>query len=186
MRRAAQGLIRTLIDLPELTGRDVRVPLGRLVELAKASFATMEPDWEAPLFDFLLDRVRYVLEQRGFDVRNVRAVTWEAPAKISPLQARRKVEVLPEFTESPDFKQLAMLFKRVRNIAKNLDADGNARGRATLVAHRAGGARAARQRSISGPRRSMPPSHPATASGRRSARPRSSVRRSRNSSTTSW
>ena len=128
LRRAAQGLIRTLIDLPELIGRDIRVPLGRLVELAKASFAKMEPDWEAPLFEFLLDRVRYVLEQRGVDVRNVRAVTWEAPAKISPLQARRKVEVLPDFTESPDFKQLATLFKRVRNIAKNLDGTGTPAG----------------------------------------------------------
>ena len=36
--------------------------------------------------------------------------------------AKRKLETLPEFTESDDFKQLARLFKRVRNIAKNLDA----------------------------------------------------------------
>ena len=40
---------------------------------------------------------------------------------MSPLVAQRKLEVLPEFTESPDFKQLAVLFKRVKNIAKNLD-----------------------------------------------------------------
>ena len=75
-----------------------------------------------PLYDFLLDRVRYVLEQRGFDVRNVRAVTAGSPAAISPLQARRKLEVLPEFATSADFQQLAMLFKRVRNIARNLEA----------------------------------------------------------------
>jgi len=57
-------------------------------------------------------------------VRNVRAVTSGAPASMSPLQARRKVEVLPEFTESPDFRQLAILFKRVRNIARNLESSG--------------------------------------------------------------
>jgi glycyl-tRNA synthetase beta chain len=36
------------------------------------------------------------------------------------LTAKRKLEVLPEFTESAEFRQLAILFKRVKNIAKNL------------------------------------------------------------------
>jgi glycyl-tRNA synthetase beta chain len=135
LRRAAQGLVRILVDLPELTGKDVRVTLGTLVVLARESFAHIEQldaGWEPPLYDFLLERVRYVLEQRGVDVRNVRAVTWEAPEHISPLQARRKVEVLPEFTESADFKQLAILFKRVRNIAKNLDGSGGDLNRGLL------------------------------------------------------
>ena len=70
----------------------------------------------------MADRVRFVLEQRGYDTRNVRAVTHGDPATVSPLVAKRKLETLPEFTESDDFKQLAGLFKRVRNIAKNLDA----------------------------------------------------------------
>jgi glycyl-tRNA synthetase beta chain len=122
LRRAAQGLVRLLVDLPELTGLDVRVTLGDLVALARTLSAAGEPSSDGPLFEFLLDRVRYVLEQRGFDVRNVRAVTAGSAAAISPLQARRKVEVLPEFATSPDFQQLAILFKRVRNIAKNLDA----------------------------------------------------------------
>jgi glycyl-tRNA synthetase beta chain len=122
LRRATQGLVRTLVDLPELTGRDVRATLGELVQLASGAFGSVESGWEEPLYDFLLERVRYVLEQRGFNVRNVRAVTWEAPQRISPLQARRKLEVLPEFTDSPDFRQLAILFKRVRNIARNLES----------------------------------------------------------------
>jgi glycyl-tRNA synthetase beta chain len=126
LRRATQGLVRLLVDLPELVGRDPRITPGALVTLASEAFASAERGWEGPLYDFLLERVRYVLEQRRFDVRNVRAVTWQAPEQISPLQARRKLEVLPEFTESPDFKQLAVLFKRVRNIAKNLDAAGEA------------------------------------------------------------
>jgi glycyl-tRNA synthetase beta chain len=121
LRRAAQGLVRLLVDLPELTGLDVRVTVGELVALATKTVAASEPSFEEPLFEFLLDRVRYVLEQRGFDVRNVRAVTAGSPSAISPLQARRKVEVLPEFAASPDFQQLAILFKRVRNIARNLD-----------------------------------------------------------------
>jgi glycyl-tRNA synthetase beta chain len=123
LRRGAQGLVRILVDLPELTGRDVRITLGTLVHLARRPFAPLDPGWEQPLYEFLLERVRYVLEQRGFDVRNVRAVTGGAPNQLSPLHARRKVDVLPEFTESADFQQLALVFKRVRNIARNLEAD---------------------------------------------------------------
>jgi glycyl-tRNA synthetase beta chain len=132
LRRAAQGVVRILVDLPELTGKDIRITLGSLVEAARLPFAEMEGGWEAPLHDFLLERVRYVLEQRGFDPRNVRAVTADAASHVSPLQARRKVEVLPEFAESPDFRQLAILFKRVRNIARNFDGAGGELNRSLL------------------------------------------------------
>jgi glycyl-tRNA synthetase beta chain len=112
LRRAAQGIVRILVDLPELTGLDLRLTLADLVpEKADEAFWT-----------FMADRVRFVLEQRGYDARNVRAVTHGDPSALSPLVAKRKLETLPEFTESEDFKQLAGLFKRVRNIAKNLDA----------------------------------------------------------------
>lgn len=112
LRRAAQGLVRILIDLPELTGLDLRLTLGQLVKTEGLDDA---------FWSFMIDRVRFVLEQRGSDSRNVRAVTHGSPANVSPLVARRKLETLPEFTESPDFKQLAVLFKRVKNIARNLD-----------------------------------------------------------------
>jgi glycyl-tRNA synthetase beta chain len=112
LRRAAQGVVRILVDLPELTGLDLRLTLADLVtEKADDAF-----------WSFMIDRVRFVLEQRGYDPRNVRAVTHGDPSQTSPLVAKRKLETLPEFTESEDFKQLAGLFKRVRNIAKNLDA----------------------------------------------------------------
>ncbi|MDP3718501.1 MAG: glycine--tRNA ligase subunit beta [Acidobacteriota bacterium] len=112
LRRAAQGLVRILVDLPELTGLDLSLTLGQLVKTDGLDDA---------FWSFMIDRVRFVLEQRGSDTRNVRAVTHGAPANVSPLVARRKLESLPEFTESPDFKQLAVLFKRVKNIARNLD-----------------------------------------------------------------
>lgn len=114
LRRAAQGVVRILVDLPEFTGLDLRITLG---ELVSGSPALDDAFWQ-----FMADRVRYVLEQRGYDPRNVRAVTHGSMADISPLVAKRKLETLPEFTETDDFRQLAVLFKRVRNIAKNLDA----------------------------------------------------------------
>ena len=112
LRRAAQGVVRILVDLPELTGLDLRLTLADLVtEQADDAF-----------WDFLRDRVRFVLEQRGYDARNVRAVTHFRATELAPLEAKRKLEALPEFTETTEFRQLAVLFKRVRNIAKNLDA----------------------------------------------------------------
>src|SRR5687768_8388846 len=112
LRRAAQGIVRILVDLPELTGLDLRLTLADLVKGKQ----------DDAFWSFMSDRVRFVLEQRGYDTRNVRAVTHGEPSAVSPLVAKRKLETLPEFTESEDFKQLAGLFKRVRNIARNLDA----------------------------------------------------------------
>ena len=132
LRRAAQGIARILIDLPELTGVDKAIALGALVTEAtrNGAFAT---DAEPAINEFLLERVRYVLEQRGFDVRNVRAVTSGDARQLRPLQARRKLEVLPEFTDSEEFKQLAVLFKRVRNIARNFTGDAVAASDAALT-----------------------------------------------------
>ena len=119
LRRQAHGLFRVLVDLPDLTGLTVRPDLLGLLKMAGALQDESSTGDDMRLVLFLVERLRYVLEQRGHDVRNVRAVTHQL-AEVRPLDARRKLEVLPEFTASPDFLQLATLFKRVRNIAKEL------------------------------------------------------------------
>lgn len=122
LRRAAQGVMKILVDLPDLTGVTSAVTLGEVVSGAMQAFA-LDASATLALYGFLLERLRYVLEQRGFDQRNVRAVTHdEQIASIAPLTARRKLEVLPEFTGSADFRQLATAFKRVRNIAREMPA----------------------------------------------------------------
>ena len=179
IRRQAQGMLRILIDLPELTGLDARVSVGQLRGPARKMHTREDDPWSKVYWaldrkwkdgrsvdgieedtgisrqrvqnlleahrsevrrfkakagwpgyalksgpaDFLLERLRYVLEERGFDRRNVRAVTHQPLDDIRPLDARRKLEVLPEFTDTPDFQTLATLFKRVKNIARQL-ADG--------------------------------------------------------------
>ena len=178
IRRQAQGMLRILIDLPELTGLDARVSVEEILEPARERHTG--DDWskvywaldqdserrdvrsiggiseetgldrerverlieehpsevrkatgtERRLYTlrlkpvtFLRERLRYLLEERGFARRNVRAVTHQPLDDIRPLDARRKLEVLPEFTDTPDFQTLATLFKRVKNIAREL-ADG--------------------------------------------------------------
>jgi glycyl-tRNA synthetase beta chain len=126
LRRQAQGLVRVLADLPELTGVDRAVTFADVL-----GHLTHGGGPDTALQIFMLERLRYLLEQRGFDTRNVRAVTHGNTDDLSPLIARLKLEVLPEFTGSPDFRQLAVAFKRVRNIARELSAE-DARGAADL------------------------------------------------------
>ena len=180
IRRQAQGMLRILIDLPELTGLDVRVAVGQVLEAARGMhkkddwsnvYWALDHDSERRNFrtvggicedtglagerverligdhpsevrkatgtkrllytlrlkpvDFMRERLRYLLEERGFDRRNVRAVTHEPLDEIRPLDARRKLEVIPEFTDTADFRTLATLFKRVKNIARELQDDGS-------------------------------------------------------------
>ena len=121
MRRQAQGIIRILTDLPELTKLNVRVSLGRLLEMAYELHGRPDQDTEVRETSFLRERMRYLLEERGFDIRNVRSVTKQTLLDdLLPLDARQKLEVLPEFTDTTEFRQLANLFKRVKNIAKEI------------------------------------------------------------------
>jgi glycyl-tRNA synthetase beta chain len=120
LRRAAHGVFKTLVDLPELTGSTARPLLGQLLGRADAPFGSFVGQAPVALYSFLAERLAFVLEQRGFDIRNVRAVTHGGIGDLSPSDVRRRLEALTEFTESAEFQQLAVAFKRVRNIAKEL------------------------------------------------------------------
>lgn len=120
LRRQAHGIFKVLVDLRELTDLAARPALWPLLEKAAEPFAEF-PKWAegsvGEMMAFLSERYQYVLEQRGYDIRNVRAV---ARLEESAVDAKRKLEVLPEFTASSDFQKLAVAFKRVKNIAREL------------------------------------------------------------------
>jgi glycyl-tRNA synthetase beta chain len=124
LRRQAHGLFKILVDLPVLTGLAARPTLSELLREAAAGFANLDEwpdDTRGAIHTFLLDRYRYVLEQRGYDVRNVRAVLQDTGFEhLSPADALKRLEALPEFTGSDDFRKLAVAFKRVKNIAREL------------------------------------------------------------------
>jgi glycyl-tRNA synthetase beta chain len=66
------------------------------------------------------DRLAYLLEQRGFDVRTIRAVLHADAVHVSPLEARRKLEALSQMAGSDAMLAVAALFKRVKNISKGV------------------------------------------------------------------
>jgi glycyl-tRNA synthetase beta chain len=125
MRRAAQGAMRILVDVEKLTGVRARVSLGQLFDAGAEVFGITGADrtslW-AEAMPFLSERLVFVLESRGFDGRNVRAVlaTLTTDGSRSVLDVVENLKVLPEFAASEQFRQLATAFKRVRNIAKEL------------------------------------------------------------------
>ena len=131
LRRQAHGVFKILVDMLPLTGLPARPTLEALLNEAAKPFVPLG-DWPAEnrvvMDAFLLERYRYVLEQRGFDVRNVRAVLQEQRyARLAPADALKRLEALPEFTVSGDFQKLAVAFKRVKNIARELP-DGDLAG----------------------------------------------------------
>jgi glycyl-tRNA synthetase beta chain len=125
LRRHAQGAVKILADLPELTGLDVRVPLGVLLDRAGEAFEGYR-EAVAALSLFMGDRLSYLLEQRGFDVRSVRAVLHAGVHHVSPLEARRKLEALTRASGSPALQGVATVLKRVKNISKGVAVDAGA------------------------------------------------------------
>jgi glycyl-tRNA synthetase beta chain len=118
MRRNSHGAIRILMDLPDLTGLDLEIPLSGLLAEASRPHARGAADSGAAGLteSFWLERVRYALEQRGFSHELIRAAT--LTARMGPLRARRIAEALQAMRASADFQGLAVLFKRVKNIAR--------------------------------------------------------------------
>jgi glycyl-tRNA synthetase beta chain len=118
LRRQMHGIVRVLIDLPELAGVDRELELRPLVAAAEKRFGGSNPGVADSVVAFAQERVRYALEQRGNSIEVVRGAT--ASGEVVPLRARRVAEALQRIRTSEDFQALAILFKRVKNIAREL------------------------------------------------------------------
>jgi glycyl-tRNA synthetase beta chain len=126
LRRQMQGIVKTLMDLPELTGVDREIALTSLVDQADPKMVAAAHGWDsAAVVAFGHDRIRYALEQRGFPLGVMRSAVSGSSAD-NPLRARRIAEALKTLEGSEDLRALAVLFKRVKNIAREL------KGEATL------------------------------------------------------
>ena len=123
LRRNAQGVIRILVDLPELTGVSRELRLRPFIAKAREVLG-LDPNQLAEYPVFLYERLESVLGQRGLPIEIVRAVAAPAEETVnwdrSPLRARRVALALQGMRASEDFQALAVLFKRVKNIAREL------------------------------------------------------------------
>jgi glycyl-tRNA synthetase beta chain len=98
------------------------IPVSDLVPRADQVAGIEAEGWDAGVVSaFAQDRIRYALEQRGFSLGVQRsAISGRAH---NPLRARRIAEALAGLEGSEDMRALAVVFKRVKNIARELKDD---------------------------------------------------------------
>jgi glycyl-tRNA synthetase beta chain len=123
LRRAAQGVVKILVDLPAVTGvtKSVGVagPVERAFEEYGGSLRTEGDSWKTAVFEFLSEREQHLLERRGLRHDEIRAVMPAVKMALKPYDVLRRAEALSKARSATGFEALAVLFKRVKNITKD-------------------------------------------------------------------
>jgi glycyl-tRNA synthetase beta chain len=127
LRRQMHGLLKVLVDLPELTGLRSALDVEALVrraaeELGAADASALVGDVRG----FAADRLRHLFTQRGFRPDEIEAALGAATPGLRPLSVRWQLEALHDARASAEFEALAVLFKRVKNIAREVSAEPQA------------------------------------------------------------
>jgi len=121
VRRQMHGLVKVLVDVPELTGVRAAIDVVPLVERAAARLGVADP---SPLVSevtaFAAERLRHLFGQRGFRPDEIEAALGATGEGLVPLEARGRLEALRSSRSAQDFEALAVLFKRVTNIAREV------------------------------------------------------------------
>jgi glycyl-tRNA synthetase beta chain len=120
LRRAAQGVMKILVDKPASMSADVAADLETLIDRAfenyQGSITASDPSWKARLFEFLAERQAHLFERRGYSVPEARSVArfWKRPDN-----ALARVEAIKQARGLADFVALAEVAKRVNNITRD-------------------------------------------------------------------
>jgi glycyl-tRNA synthetase beta chain len=120
LRRAALGVVRILVE------RELEVPLPGLVALAFDAFAgvpAVQRRDEAVL-DFVYERLRGYLRERGYGANEVAAVIDRRPDAIADLP--RRLAAVRAFEAMPEAEALAAANKRIVNILRKAGAEADA------------------------------------------------------------
>ena len=129
LRRAAHGVIRILVDLEVLCGIVNTERLGVFVAEAMRLYGDPRAqDQIGPLCAFLLERFGHLAESRRLGrgpTRSVLAVFEQQPEQLRPLDALRRIHTVNDLQGSDDLRMLAELFKRVKNITKDVPFTGS-------------------------------------------------------------
>lgn len=115
LRRHALGILRMLIEKP------LTLTIDDALQSAAASFdgiAAVKPDLAA-ISDFLYDRLRGYLKDKGYSTNEVEAVVSQRPQRLDDIVAR--LEAVRAFAALPQAESLAAANKRITNILKKTD-----------------------------------------------------------------
>jgi glycyl-tRNA synthetase beta chain len=117
LRRHALGILRMLIEKP------LALSVDALLALTQQAFADVPAVKAAPaaIADFLYDRVRGYLKDKGYTTNEVEAVVSLRPQQLHDVLGR--MEAVRAFAALPEAEALAAANKRITNILKkNADA----------------------------------------------------------------
>jgi glycyl-tRNA synthetase beta chain len=114
LRRAALGVVRILSEKPEAAALDLR----KLLDEAVAGFAagTIAVETAAAVHAFMLDRLRSLLRDKGYDANEIEAVLADAPTLIG--QVWERVDAVRQFRALPEAEALSAANKRIQNILR--------------------------------------------------------------------
>ncbi|HXN16171.1 MAG TPA: glycine--tRNA ligase subunit beta, partial [Usitatibacter sp.] len=114
LRRAALGVLRILSEKREAATLD----LATLLNEAVAGFArgTLASDTATALHAFMLERLRSLLKEKGYDANEIESVLADNPTCIQRVWNR--IEAVKVFRELPEAESLAAANKRIQNILR--------------------------------------------------------------------
>ncbi|WP_374261015.1 glycine--tRNA ligase subunit beta [Zoogloea sp.] len=117
LRRAALGVLRILMETP------LPLDLGELIGEAAKGFASglLTAEVDAPLYDFMLERLRNLLRDAGHAQDAVDAVLALKPTRIDLVVP--KLEAVAAFQQLPEAAALAAANKRIVNILKKAEGE---------------------------------------------------------------
>jgi glycyl-tRNA synthetase beta chain len=116
LRRHALGVMRMLVE------KRLPLPLSQLLADA-ASVFEYQPGFKDPSLEvkeFMLDRLRGMLRERGFSPNEVEAVLAQNPDRVDDVVQR--LEAVQAFAALPESASLAAANKRITNILKKTEA----------------------------------------------------------------
>jgi glycyl-tRNA synthetase beta chain len=118
LRRAALGVMRILSEKPEAAALD----LGKLLAEAVSGFpgAKLAPDTAGGVYAFMLDRLRSMLRDKGYDAQEIEAVLADSPTQVK--QVWDRIEAVRAFRAMPEAEALAAANKRIQNILRKAPA----------------------------------------------------------------
>jgi glycyl-tRNA synthetase beta chain len=120
LRRAAQGVVKILVDLEPATGLNARPSLRLLLKAAGlGNLEHAQTDVERANFEsFLMDRVRHLMQSRGLEYEEIQATTGDVikALDVSPADLVDRAKALRQKRNSEDFRAVAEAYKRANNI----------------------------------------------------------------------
>ena len=136
LRRAAQGVLKTLIDLKTVSGLPARPVLGPMIDKTYETLGMTAPQSEArnPLRLFLMERLQHLMKVRGLGYEEIQVVTGvgvDRVADVNVLDLFEWAQVWRGAVGRPEFEAAAEAYKRANKIAEiEFDSVGTRMSRA--------------------------------------------------------